>query len=107
MEFLMQTTCDNVEKQSKKTDENIRNAVGAISEYEEQIEAAGQKYLTLQKIKAYIADLCDMLQVRLFTLKNALFLLQKFEALLRLFIQFKPILIFPAGIVLLFLSRQA
>ena len=59
----MQTTCDNIEKQASKTDENARNGVGTISEFEGQIKAAGQKYEALQKIKAYIADLCDMLQV--------------------------------------------
>ena len=53
---LLQTTCDNIEKQAAKTDENARNGVGTINDFEEQLEASGQKYLTLQKIKAYIAN---------------------------------------------------
>ena len=61
--MLSQMTKDNIQKQAIKTEQNARNGVNTIGELEEQIEAAGQKYVTLQKIKAYIADLCDMLQV--------------------------------------------
>ena len=59
----IQMTKENIQKQAIKTEQNARNSVNTIGELEEQIEAAGQKYVTLQKIKAYIADLCDMLQV--------------------------------------------
>ena len=42
-------------------------SLSAIDAFEEQLQAAGTRYTFLQDIKAYIADLCDMLQVSVTT----------------------------------------
>ena len=59
----LQTTRSNVEKQALKTEENIRGSIEECSRLEARLEAESEKYTYLQKLKGFIADLCDMLQV--------------------------------------------
>lgn len=59
----VQTTQGNIEKQSRKTQENIRDSIDECSQLESRLEAESNKYTFLQQLKGYIADLCDMLQV--------------------------------------------
>ena len=75
--MALQLSRDNIRKQAAKTEANAQNGVKVISELEEQLDAAGQKYVTLQKIKAYIADLCDMLQVCAFAIGSMIVLIEE------------------------------
>jgi GC-rich sequence DNA-binding factor len=36
----------------------------AVTRLEGNVAAAGQKYTYLQEMRAFVADMCDMLQVR-------------------------------------------
>jgi GC-rich sequence DNA-binding factor len=59
----VQATQANVEKQAKRTEENMVSSMAQCGDLEDSLEAASHKYTFLQHLKAYIADLCDMLQV--------------------------------------------
>ena len=41
----------------------LQSSIAAVAALEKDLEAAGEKFTFLQEMKAYIADLCDMLQV--------------------------------------------
>lgn len=60
----MQTTRSNVERQASKTKENIGGSIEECSQLEARLEAESNKFTYLQKLKGFIADLCDMLQVK-------------------------------------------
>ena len=59
----MQASHKNAQKQLQRTSQNLTDSISAIDAFEEQLQSAGARYTFLQQIKAYIADLCDMLQV--------------------------------------------
>jgi len=63
--LLLQATQANVEKQAKRTEENMISSVAQCGDLEDNLAAASAKYTFLQQLKAYISDLCDMLQVSL------------------------------------------
>ena len=63
----LQATQANIEKQAKKTEENLISHAAQCADLEDSLAAAGTKYTFLQQLKAYIADLCDMLQVTSYT----------------------------------------
>ncbi len=41
----------------------MQSSLAAISRMESELEAASSKYVMVQGLKAYVADLCNMLQV--------------------------------------------
>ena len=45
----------------------MTDSIAGVDTLGEQLQAAGERYAFLQQIKAYIADLCDMLQASLRT----------------------------------------
>ena len=59
----MQASHKNAQKQLQRTSQNLTDSISAIDAFEEQLQSAGARYTFLQQIKAYIADLCDRLQV--------------------------------------------
>ena len=59
----MQATQSTTEKQLAKTGTNLAASIAAVATLERDIKAAGDKFAFLQDMRAYIADLCDMLQV--------------------------------------------
>ncbi len=61
--FSMQASHKNAQKQLQRTSQNLTDSISAIDAFEEELQSAGARYTFLQQIKAYIADLCDMLQV--------------------------------------------
>lgn len=61
--FLLQATQAGTERQLAKTSVNLANSIAAIATLERDLAAAGEKYAFLQDMRAYISDLCDMLQV--------------------------------------------
>lgn len=60
----LQASHSNAQKQLQRTSQNLADSIASLDTFEEQLQAAGARYTFLQEIKAYIADLCDMLQVR-------------------------------------------
>lgn len=59
----MQASHSNAQKQLQRTSQNLADSITSIDTFEEQLQSAGTRYTFLQETKAYIADLCDMLQV--------------------------------------------
>ena len=59
----LQASHSNAQKQLQRTSQNLADSIASIDTFEEQLQSAGGRYTFLQEIKAYIADLCDMLQV--------------------------------------------
>lgn len=59
----MQATQSTTEKQLAKTGTNLAASIAAVATLERDMNAAGDKFAFLQDTRAYIADLCDMLQV--------------------------------------------
>ena len=59
----MQATQSTTEKQLSKTGTNLASSIAAVATMEQELKAAGEKFAFLQDTRAYIADLCDMLQV--------------------------------------------
>lgn len=60
----LQASHKNAQKQLQRTSQNLTDSISAIDALEEQLQSAGTRYTFLQQIKAYIADLCDMLQAK-------------------------------------------
>lgn len=60
----MQASHSNAQKQLQRTSQNLADSITSIDTFEEQLQSAGARYTFLQETKAYIADLCDMLQVQ-------------------------------------------
>lgn len=63
---MVQASHNNAEKQLQRTSQNMAASIAAVDTLGEQLQAAGEHYAFLQQTKAYIADLCDMLQVGLY-----------------------------------------
>ena len=59
----MQATQSTTEKQLAKTGTNLASSIAAVATLERNLKTAGEKFAFLQDTRAYIADLCDMLQV--------------------------------------------
>ena len=59
----MQATHSTAEKQLAKTGTNLAASIAAVATLERDLKTAGAKFAFLQDTRAYIADLCDMLQV--------------------------------------------
>ncbi len=59
----MQATQTGTEKQLARTAVSLQNSMAAVASLEKDLSAAGEKFTFLQDMRAYIADLCDMLQV--------------------------------------------
>lgn len=61
--LCMQASQSGTEKQLARTAVNLQNSIAAVAALEKDLKAAGEKFFFLQAMRAYIADLCDMLQV--------------------------------------------
>ena len=59
----LQTTQQHAQRSLARTGLNLSDTLKAVDVLEQELEAAGEKYTQMQELKAYIADLCDMLQV--------------------------------------------
>ena len=59
----LQATQSSAEKQLAKTGTNLAASIAAVAMLERDLKTAGEKFAFLQDTRAYIADLCDMLQV--------------------------------------------
>ncbi|KAL3131084.1 hypothetical protein ABBQ38_000395 [Trebouxia sp. C0009 RCD-2024] len=60
----LQASHSNAQKQLQRTSQNLADSITSIDTFEEQLQSAGTRYTFLQETKAYIADLCDMLQAK-------------------------------------------
>ena len=61
--FSPQATQQHAQRSLARTALNLSDTLKAVDMLEQELEAAGVKYTQMQELKAYIADLCDMLQV--------------------------------------------
>ncbi len=52
-----------VQQNAKRTAENLATSLSRVEGLEVELRAAGDKYEYVQRLKAYVADLCDCLQV--------------------------------------------
>lgn len=57
----------NIERQAVKTNENIGGSIDECARLEARLEAESDKFTYLQMLKGFIADLCDMLQVKVYS----------------------------------------
>ncbi|GIL59704.1 hypothetical protein Vafri_14431, partial [Volvox africanus] len=60
----MQASHKQVQHNAKRTVDNLASSLARVEALEVELRAAGDKYLYMQKLKAYVADLCDCLQVK-------------------------------------------
>jgi len=58
-----QATQAHAERSRRRAAENLAAAVAGVAALEAELEAAGGRFAYLQQLRAYVADLCDMLQV--------------------------------------------
>lgn len=49
-----------------KTDENLSSSLLNITSLENSLAAADEKYRFMQKLRSYVANICDFLQVAIF-----------------------------------------
>lgn len=61
---LLQAAQAGAEKQLARTGASLAASIAAVAGLERDLAAAGDKYALLQDMRAYLADLCDMLQAR-------------------------------------------
>ncbi|KAK9800230.1 hypothetical protein WJX73_001691 [Symbiochloris irregularis] len=58
----------NAKKQAQhnltRTQTNLQDSIAAVARLETELTAAGDKYTFMQEMRAYIADVCDMLQAK-------------------------------------------
>lgn len=69
-----QATQANAERSRRRAAENLAAAVAGVTTLEAELDAAGGRFAYLQQLRAYIADLCDMLQARLIDTSSGLLL---------------------------------
>ncbi|CAL8463414.1 g2948 [Coccomyxa elongata] len=58
----LQASQTGAEKQLARTSVSLQNSMAAVTTLENDLSASGEKFTFLQDMRAYIADLCDMLQ---------------------------------------------
>ncbi|KAL4451797.1 hypothetical protein ABPG75_007459 [Micractinium tetrahymenae] len=58
----LQMSRQQAEKNLERTSTSLQNSLAAIARMEGELEAASAKYVHVQGLKAYVADLCNMLQ---------------------------------------------
>ena len=61
--FSLQATQQHAQRSLARTALNLSDTLKAVDVLEQELQAAGLIYTQMQELKAYIADLCDMLQV--------------------------------------------
>lgn len=54
----------NLERQRKQTEGNLDHTVKQVERLQGDVAAAARRYTYIQDTRAFIADMCDMLQVR-------------------------------------------
>ncbi|EFJ52932.1 hypothetical protein VOLCADRAFT_86421 [Volvox carteri f. nagariensis] len=60
----LQTAHKQVRQTARRTADNLTASLAKVEQLESELKAAGDKYLYMQKLRAYVADLCDCLQVK-------------------------------------------
>ncbi|GIM09411.1 hypothetical protein Vretimale_13260 [Volvox reticuliferus] len=60
----LQASHKQVQHNAKRTVDNLASSLARVEALEAELRAAGDKYLYMQKLRAYVADLCDCLQVK-------------------------------------------
>ena len=52
-----------MQQNARRTAENLATSLARVEGLEGELAAAGEKYEYVQRLRAYVADLCDCLQV--------------------------------------------
>ncbi|KAG2502106.1 hypothetical protein HYH03_000598 [Edaphochlamys debaryana] len=60
----MQASHKQVAQNAKRTADNLTGSLAKVEALEAELKSAGDKYLYVQQLRAYVADLCDCLQVK-------------------------------------------
>lgn len=60
----LQATQSQAEANLNRTAQNLAGSLAAIASLQSESTAAGERYAYVQRLKQYVADLCDCLQVR-------------------------------------------
>ncbi|KAG2423252.1 hypothetical protein HYH02_015353 [Chlamydomonas schloesseri] len=60
----LHTSHKQVQHNAKRTSENLATSLSRAEGLEAELRAAGDKYEYVQRLRAYVADLCDCLQVK-------------------------------------------
>ncbi|KAI3437850.1 hypothetical protein D9Q98_000296 [Chlorella vulgaris] len=58
----LQMSRRQADKNLERTSNNLQGSLAAVARLEGELEAASAKYVLVQGLKAYVADLCNMLQ---------------------------------------------
>lgn len=61
----LQMSQQQAEKNLARTAASLQNSLAAVGQLEDELAAAGERYAYIQRLRAYVADLCNMLAVRL------------------------------------------
>ena len=61
---VVQASHQHVQKELARTSTQLADSIASVGALDEELAAAKAKYTYMQEIRGYIADLCDMLQVR-------------------------------------------
>ena len=61
--LLLQASQKQAERNLQRTTASLQGAIEAIGRMEGELQSSSDKYVYLQKLRAYVQDLCYMLQV--------------------------------------------
>lgn len=59
----LQTAHRQVQLNARRTADNLAEALSRVDGLEGELRAAGDKYMYMQRLRAFVSDLCDCLQV--------------------------------------------
>ena len=62
--MVPQASHQHVRKELGRTSQQLTDSIASVGGLDEDLAAAKAKYTYMQEVRGYIADLCDMLQVR-------------------------------------------
>jgi len=62
--MILQASHQHVRKELGRTSQQLTDSIASVGGLDEDLAAAKAKYTYMQEVRGYIADLCDMLQVR-------------------------------------------
>ncbi|KXZ48179.1 hypothetical protein GPECTOR_30g275 [Gonium pectorale] len=60
----LQASHKQVQQSARRAGEGLTAALARVEGFESELRVAGDKYLYMQQLKAYVADLCECLQVK-------------------------------------------
>ena len=62
--MVLQASHQHVRKELGRTSQQLTDSIASVGGLDDDLAAAKARYTYMQEVRGYIADLCDMLQVR-------------------------------------------